>query len=324
MATATPVLAPDVSWQRVIEEVVRAHERRSEGSQYAAGLRSILGLFLRAFPDPLAATALEIEQWAYARGPGQPGRPAKEPRARTVANRLAGVAHLFRHLRRAGLTDANPTADIPRPRCEPLIPRGLTSDQVDRLFAGLVDGRHRGIGPYAGTCTGERQRAAFLFVLSTGLRLSEAGGLRVRDLDKSRDGKSIYMRIRRKRGKWEHKQIPPTAVAELEAAYGRRLLDLPPDAHVISMGAAGLYKAVVRAARRAGLHVTPHMLRHSNAQIREDLGEDVRSIADQLGHDSPAYTGRYLKRLRGVDDPGGERVAQHLRALGGRPGVRTG
>lgn len=55
-----------------------------------------------------------------------------------------------------------------------------------------------------------------------------------------------------------------------------------------------------------------HALRHTNAQLREETGDDVRLIADALGHESPHYTGRYLKRMRGEEDPGSARVAALL------------
>lgn len=256
------------SWIDLVEDCARAAERRNEGSQYGVALRGTLRLFLGAYPEPLAVTARDVERWAYARGP----KGTREPGPRTVANRLASVANFYRHLRRMGICSLNPTVDIPRPVAHPLIPRGLTEEQVRRIEA-----------QFDASPLGRRHRAAFMLVVLSGLRLREAGCLRVRDLDRSRDGLTLFARFRAKRGKWRHRELPAAAVVALEAVYGAKLDELPADKLLLDMGPAGLYKSIRKAGKRAGIALTVHALRHTNAQLREDAGEDIRDIADALG-----------------------------------------
>lgn len=62
----------------------------------------------------------------------------------------------------------------------------------------------------------------------------------------------------------------------------------------------GRFRKYVRAAGLApsGLHV----LRHSAAKLRRDVGESVESVSAFLDHSSLAVTTVYLRRLEGQSD----------------------
>ncbi len=60
----------------------------------------------------------------------------------------------------------------------------------------------------------------------------------------------------------------------------------------------GVYYIVTAAARRAGeigVHVHPHMLRHSTGHELANKGRDLRLIQDYLGHRDPKNAARYTQ-----------------------------
>ena len=63
-----------------------------------------------------------------------------------------------------------------------------------------------------------------------------------------------------------------------------------------------------------------HVLRHSAAKLRRDVGESVESVSQFLDHSSLAVTTTYLRRLEGQRDAAWQDVATRARlALDGSP-----
>ena len=56
-----------------------------------------------------------------------------------------------------------------------------------------------------------------------------------------------------------------------------------------------------------------HVLRHSAAKLRRDVGESVESVSQFLDHSSLAVTTTYLRRLEGQRDAAWQGVAQRPR-----------
>jgi len=65
--------------------------------------------------------------------------------------------------------------------------------------------------------------------------------------------------------------------------------------------------------KRAGLPPAGvHILRHSAAKLRRDVGESVEEVSRFLDHSSLAVTTVYLRRLEGAEDRGWTKVAEAI------------
>jgi len=208
----------------------------------------------------------------------------------TLGRKVACLRSFYRHLRREGIMEHDPTADLHGPRKPQRLPRVLSRDEVARLLE-----QPRGGGPLV-----LRDRALLELMYACGLRASEAVGLELGDVD-------LEEGLLCARGKGSKERIVPVgrqAVSALNAYLrGGRALLLGDGAQsrlfVNRRGGAltrqGLYKIVQGHARTAGLaeRMSPHTLRHSFATHLLAGGCDLRSLQEMLGHADLATTQVY-------------------------------
>jgi integrase/recombinase XerD len=221
-------------------------------------------------------------------GDGSGGRPAVG--ASTLARKVACLRSFYRHLRREGTIEHDPTAELRGPRKTQRLPRVLSRDEVLRLLR-----QPRGTDPGS-----LRDRALLEVMYACGLRASEAIGLELADVD-------LEEGLLCARGKGSKERIIPVgreAVAALRAycRSGRPLLAANGTATRLFLnrrGAGltrqGLYKIVQGHARSAGLEqkMSPHTLRHTFATHLLAGGCDLRSLQEMLGHADLATTQVY-------------------------------
>jgi integrase/recombinase XerD len=210
--------------------------------------------------------------------------------ATTLGRKIACLRSFYRHLRREGVIEHDPTADLRGPRKPQRLPRVLTRDEVQRLLA-----QPQGQGALA-----LRDRALLELMYACGLRASEAVGLELRDLD-------LEEGLLCARGKGSKERIVPVGRQAL-AATGAFLRCGRPELvgdRVQTMllvnhrggplTRQGLYKIVQGHARGAGLEekMSPHTLRHTFATHLLAGGCDLRSLQEMLGHADLATTQVY-------------------------------
>jgi integrase/recombinase XerD len=210
--------------------------------------------------------------------------------ATTLGRKVACLRSFYRHLRREGLIEHDPTAELRGPRKPQRLPRVLSREQVQLLLS-----QPQGAGPLA-----VRDRALLEVMYACGLRASEAVGLELGDLD-------LEEGLLRARGKGAKERIVPIGRQALSALgvylrSGRPQLigdRVQPRVLVNHRGGPltrqGLYKIVQGHARRAGLHekMSPHTLRHTFATHLLAGGCDLRSLQEMLGHADLATTQVY-------------------------------
>jgi integrase/recombinase XerD len=261
-------------------------------------------------------------------GPRFGQRPGVAPA--TLQRKAACLRSFYRHLRREGLLEHDPTAELRGPPRLQRLPFVLTREEVSLLLR-----QPTGMEPLA-----LRDRALLEVMYACGLRASEMIGLELGDVD-------LEEGMLRARGKGSKERIVPVgsaAVAALRAwcergrhvlaagtgsearplrAGGTRSEARPPGsaraggagspearppraggsgAHSLFLNhrgrpltRQGLYKIVQSHARSAGLaeRMSPHTLRHTFATHLLAGGCDLRSVQDMLGHADLATTQIY-------------------------------
>ena len=193
----------------------------------------------------------------------------------STSRKLSSLRSFFQFLVRRRVMSSNAAKLVASPKRPRKLPRFLSADDAARLVE----------APKLA-----RDRALCELLYGCGLRVSEACGLDVGDLD------GDELRVRRaKRGKERIVPIGRKAKAALEAYIGKRgegPLFLSARGKRLSDGEA---RRIVRRAVLLGgtPHATPHALRHSYATHLLDSGADLRSIQELLGHASLSTTQRY-------------------------------
>jgi len=226
----------------------------------------------------------------------------------SLARRLSALRSMFDAAVRAGWCEANPTDGMSPPKKARRLPRTLSAEQT-ALLMGPTD------------ADSELRDAALLAVMyGCGLRVSEAVGLDVSDLDMQ----SAELRVLGKGGK---ERIAPMAegVLRLLGTYLETRL-ANPDMQVRALflnrrGGRLTTRSVQRMLKQRALatgadsSVTPHRLRHSFATHLLAGGVDLRAIQELLGHASLSTTERYthldIDKLTGIYDAAHPRARKH-------------
>jgi integrase/recombinase XerD len=227
-----------------------------------------------------------------ASGRTRPSRvlPAKPASPATIHRKSACLRSFYRHLRREGVRDSDPTAGLSAPRRSRKLPHVLTRGEIERLLA-----QPRGTDPHA-----LRDRALLELMYACGLRASEAIGLELGDVD-------LDERVLRARGKGSKERIVPMGQAAGRAVrvYLERgrpaLVKQRQETRLFvnfrggQLTRQGLYKIVRRHATTAGLadRMSPHTLRHTFATHLLAGGCDLRSVQEMLGHADVSTTQLY-------------------------------
>jgi integrase/recombinase XerD len=258
------------------------------------------GRFLEARElSALEASPANVSDFLQLLATGDGEKPPASPA--TIHRKSACLRSFYRHLRRDGLLDTDPTATLSTPRRSRKLPQVLTRGEIEKLLS-----QPRGTEPAS-----LRDRALLEVMYACGLRASEAIGLELMDVD-------VQEGLLRARGKGSKERIVPIGQAALKALriYLERgrpgLVKGAPEAHLFvnfrggQLTRQGLYKIVRRHAQSAGLadRMSPHTLRHTFATHLLAGGCDLRSVQEMLGHADVSTTQLYThlssERLKDV------------------------
>lgn len=209
--------------------------------------------------------------------------------SRTMARKLSAVKSFYRWL--AEREGFEPTAVMMAraPKFQKKLPRPLAEDAAKAMIDTVEM-------QAADSWIGARDAAVVTLLYGCGLRISEALGLRGRDLPL---GESL--RIVGKGGKERIVPVLPIARRALDTYLQLCPYDPEPDAPVFRGKRGGalnprLIQKVTEAARlQLGLPATatPHAMRHSFATHLLAAGGDLRAIQELLGHASLSTTQAY-------------------------------
>lgn len=206
---------------------------------------------------------------------------------RSLARMLSAWRTFYRYLARDHGFSHNPCVGLKAPRHERALPDALSPDAAARLMA-----------PAGDSWIALRDAAMLELFYSSGLRLSELTGLALADLDLGQG----EVRVTGKGNKTRVVPIGAFARAALEKWLGARALLVPPEATAVFTNRRGRTlspRAVQQRvdhwakARGLGVHVHPHMLRHSFASHVLQSSGDLRAVQEMLGHANISTTQVY-------------------------------
>jgi integrase/recombinase XerC len=259
-----------------------SHQRRASPHTVAAYRRDLARLVALADDAELAGLRPhQLRRFAmqlHSRGLG----------ARSLARILSAWRSYYRWLARHGVIACNPCDNLRPPKRPQTLPKVLSIDQSQALLDAPADGVLQ-----------ERDKAMFELFYSSGLRLSELADL---DTSAALDLKEGTVTVVGKRGKTRTVPVGGKALAALAAWLERRGELAAPDEGALFVGRGGLRlgrRSIERrlaqwATRQAlGVHVHPHMLRHSFASHVLQSSGDLRAVQEMLGHANIATTQIY-------------------------------
>jgi integrase/recombinase XerC len=214
----------------------------------------------------------------------------------SVARKLSALRTFFRFLEHENIIPDNPMASISMPKQEQHIPVFLS---VDEVFALLE-------APGPGDSSAARDRAILELLYSTGMRVSELVSCNMSNLDFETEMVMV-------RGKGNRERLIPFGaqavkslrvyLTEREELLRTRLQQgkkfdqnsLFLNSRGTRLTARSVERMISNYGRKAGLDkpVTPHVLRHSFATHLLEMGADMRSVQELLGHASLSTTQKY-------------------------------
>ncbi|MDJ0834122.1 MAG: tyrosine recombinase XerC [Gammaproteobacteria bacterium] len=198
----------------------------------------------------------------------------------TIQRELSSIRSFYKYLIRQQIVASNPAQDVKAPRADKKLPRTCDSEQIDQLLkATPADDDLR-----------VRDLAMFELMYSSGLRLAELASLDIEQIDlqqkqmmvTGKGNKSRYLPVGRKaitalqrwlklRGNYVRQ---PQQKALFLSKHGKRLAHRTIQSRLNQLITA----------QALGMHVSPHMLRHSFATHMLESSADLRAVQELLGH----------------------------------------
>lgn len=221
--------------------------------------------------------------WAFRRSGGLS--------AQSMRRGQSAMRGLFKYGIKRRIISKNPAEvmDSPKPR-RPL-PKALTQSVTETFMN----------APETDTLLGKRDKAILELLYGSGLRVSEAAGLSIDDVDLK--GKILHIT-----GKGKKTRVVPMTQVSAESLQNyltaRNAVPQYAMTRHIFMSHTGtplttrsiarmINKYVMKAALL--MHVTPHQFRHSFATDLLNNGADIRAVQDMLGHSNLSTTQIYTK-----------------------------
>jgi integrase/recombinase XerC len=207
----------------------------------------------------------------------------------TLARRSAAARSFSAWLAKTGVTSGDAAARLKSPRPDKHLPRVLSPEQIDGIFASLT------IAADTGDEIALRDLAIVELLYGAALRVSEVAGLDLDSIDLERQTVRVL-------GKGSKQRVVPfgiparrAVVAYLEVRPSVATTALFLNTRGARVATRSIYEVVARMLNElpgtgpAG----PHALRHTAATHLLDGGADLRAVQEMLGHASLGTTQLY-------------------------------
>jgi len=209
--------------------------------------------------------------------------------SRSVAKAISALRSFFRFALDERLVDENPAAILEIPKRKATLPETLDTSAIENLL-NLIDVK---------SPLGCRDRCIFELMYSAGLRVSEAEGLNIKDVD-------ITSGVAKVRGKGDKERL--VLFGKEASGLIRHYLEISRPqlagsvnkSQALFIGRRGkrlsrksIWKNYVKYTSLAGISSHLHTLRHSFATSLLKGGADLRTVQELLGHTNLSTTQIY-------------------------------
>ena len=200
--------------------------------------------------------------------------------SRTAAKAVSALRSFFRFLMDERLVNDNPAVVLESPKRRAHLPEVMDKETIEALLDTIDTNTPRGC----------RDRCLYELIFSAGLRVSEAVGLNIRDID-------LEGGVAKVRGKGSKERIvlfgQPAAMRlkEYLTQARPRLMGKVNKSQALFIGRngrrlsrKGIWKNYAKSAALSGTSSHLHTLRHSFATALLKGGADLRTVQELLGH----------------------------------------
>lgn len=225
--------------------------------------------------------------------------------ARTQARHLSSLRQYFKFLQSLQVVAHNPTMRLEGPKIGQSLPKSLTPDEIAKMLSQTHAERHHSL----------RLQAIVVVLYATGMRISELLSLKLSDIetldaepDNTEDTPpnalgNTLLRVTGKGGKTRLVPLGSFACKTLQEyitharpLYDKRKTDwLFPSTHGKVLTRQRMFQILQQAGINAGVHVSPHKLRHTFATHLLSREADLRSIQLMMGHSDISSTQIYTQ-----------------------------
>lgn len=196
----------------------------------------------------------------------------------TIDTKLSILKTFFGWLVKEEILLRDPTAKINPPRKEKRLPKGLTIEELELIRE---------------TCESFRERALIEVFYSTGCRLSELSNMKKSDVDYQNMSMKVI-------GKGDKERV---VYLSFKALYHLKkyLNDRTDDCEYLfitlrkpyrGVGNRAIQREIERIESRVNISkkLTPHVMRHTFAQLSMDSGIELADLQHLMGHSNPGTT----------------------------------
>lgn len=220
--------------------------------------------------------------------------------AKSINRKISTLKSFFKFQIKTGVIRQTPMAKVVAPKNEKRLPNFVADKDIQTLFAYVE---------FPDTWKGQTERLLLLLFYQTGMRLSEAIGLKENSISFANNTIKVL-------GKGNKERIIPLN-PELKAAFQtylqKKRAELPDGANTFFVTEKGkpltprsvyssvkYYLSLVTTIQKR----SPHVLRHTFATHLTNNGADLNAVKELLGHSSLAatqvYTHNSIEKLKNV------------------------
>lgn len=217
---------------------------------------------------------------------------------KTISRHLSSLRSFYNYLVEIKILKTNIYKRIRNPKLEKKLPNYLNVNEIETILDSLKEGTKEEI----------RNKCLFEILYSTGIRVSEASNIKLKDIDLNNQSIRIFGKGSKERFVYFGKVAQNILNKYLKVRNeflpenNREYLFLNSNGSKLSRESIGQIINRIIDSSNINHKISPHVLRHTFATHLLDNGADLRSVQELLGHENMNTTEIYThvsnERLR--------------------------